>query len=246
MRRIDRQPLSTDALRKLAELQRRVQDEPSPRVCVQKLWDSKPKAAFAEIRETLQKMAPGRSRCMYCEDSMATDIEHFWPKLDFPMGAFCWNNYLLACSYCNSNLKRDRFPRDERGDPLLVDPTSEDDPGEHLLFLPSSGEFRSRSRKGDETIDVFGLNDDSSPRRMCTGRKRALRHLKSLLLTYDREVEATDPAAIDTRECILEHPFSSVLMWLLKVASQPGGAVVLGAEIIEIIDRHDIGAWSVP
>ncbi|NOY25886.1 MAG: HNH endonuclease, partial [Oligoflexia bacterium] len=105
-------------------------------------------------------MASGRARCMYCEDSLGTDIDHFRPKADFPQRAFAWPNYLLACSHCNSNLKRNAFPIDGNGDPLLLDPSA-DNPAEHLLFSPSTGEFVSVGAKGQESIRVFGLNDDT-------------------------------------------------------------------------------------
>jgi len=47
--------------------------------------------------------------CNYCENNEATDIEHIFPKRLFPDKAFCWDNYLLACSKCNSHHKKDKF-----------------------------------------------------------------------------------------------------------------------------------------
>ncbi|MBW8876770.1 MAG: hypothetical protein JF614_17545 [Acidobacteria bacterium] len=102
-------------------------------------------------------MASGLERCMYCEDSEGTAIEHFWPKSVYPERAFDWLNYLIACSRCNSNFKRDQFPLDAAGAPLLVNP-SEEEPLDHLSFSPSTGRFEPRSPKGDPSIDVFGLN----------------------------------------------------------------------------------------
>jgi HNH endonuclease len=78
------------------------------------------------IREHLAQMAPGIERCMYCGDNRATDIDHFEPIKELPTGTFEWLNHLLACSTCNSNCKRDRFPRDPSGDALLLDPTRDD------------------------------------------------------------------------------------------------------------------------
>ncbi len=210
MRRLERPSLSAPTLAKLAELQTRLRAAPTPREHVKTLWQGKPSRAFAEIRQTLFEMAPSRSRCMYCEDSMGTDIDHFWPKADYPQGAFCWHNYLLACSHCNSNEKREQFPRDERGNPLLIDPTTEE-PSDHLLFLPSTGEFRSLDAKGEHTISVFGLNDDAPPRRLPTGRKDALINFIALLELerYDQQTAQQDPDAARTRECACRHPFSS-------------------------------------
>jgi hypothetical protein len=242
MRAIKRSALSNATLKRLGELQAKVQTDASPRDRARLLWESKPKPAFAEIREALCDMAPGRSRCMYCEDSMGTDIDHFWPKADYPQGTFCWYNYLLACSHCNSNLKREKFPRDEDGKPLLVDPTGED-PATHLLFIPENGEFSPVGVKGDITIEVFGLNDDLPPRRLPTERKRALGILKLLLRDYDRQVRAGDPSADETRAMVIEHPFSSVLTWLLTVIAQPGGEHVIDKTIVRIIKRHRVSTW---
>lgn len=94
---------------------------------------------------------------MYCEDSLGTDIDHYKPKAIYPDVAFEWSNYLLACSHCNANEKRNKFPLDDQGNALLVDP-SVDDPLAHLALLPHLGEFASRSNRGLASIDVFGLN----------------------------------------------------------------------------------------
>ena len=60
-------------------------------------------------------MAPGVQRCMYCLDSLGTDIDHFEPKSRRPLRTFCWHNHLLACSRCNSNYKREEYPCDGFG-----------------------------------------------------------------------------------------------------------------------------------
>src|SRR5579872_181944 len=69
---------------------------------------------FAIIRQTLGSMCAGPRRCMYCEDSAASEIEHFRPKTFYPDLAFAWLNYLYSCGPCN-NIKRSQFR-------LLVDP----------------------------------------------------------------------------------------------------------------------------
>jgi hypothetical protein len=42
--------------------------------------------------------------CSYCEIPLATNlaIEHMLPKSNFPLMALVWDNFLLACSLCNS------------------------------------------------------------------------------------------------------------------------------------------------
>lgn len=72
-------------------------------------WKKKNKSTFQAIRRILEKMCPGVHRCVYCEDARGDDIEHFHPKYFYPESTFVWKNYLLACSVCNSNYKRDKF-----------------------------------------------------------------------------------------------------------------------------------------
>ncbi|WP_419999263.1 hypothetical protein [Streptomyces boninensis] len=116
------------------------------------------KVAKRHIKSLLIQMAPGRIRCMYCLDNQGTDIDHFEPKARTPLRTFCWDNHLLACSHCNSNEKRNLYPCDpSTGACLLIDPTV-DDPADHLMLLPKSGELKARTAKGCHSIKVFGLN----------------------------------------------------------------------------------------
>ncbi|MFD7130486.1 HNH endonuclease [Streptomyces sp. NPDC059894] len=105
----------------------------------------------------LAEMAPGRERCMYCGDGQGTDIDHFEPKSLAPLRTFDWLNHLLACSFCNSNQKRNLFPTGADGSPLLVDPTAED-PLDHLRLVLPLGTYRGLTDRGRACIEVFGLN----------------------------------------------------------------------------------------
>src|SRR5437016_3340174 len=58
--------------------------------------------AFRELFAVLIRMAGRRERCMYCEDSRGTTIEHFWPKARYKERAFVWINLLLVCQGCQS------------------------------------------------------------------------------------------------------------------------------------------------
>ncbi|MEL5957461.1 HNH endonuclease [Streptomyces sp. CLV115] len=108
---------------------------------------------------TLADMAPGHQRCMYCGDGQGTDIDHFEPKSLAPLRTFDWLNHLLACSYCNSNQKRNKFPRsDEDGSPLLLDPTLQD-PLNHLRLVLPLCEYKGLTAQGEACIEVFGLNE---------------------------------------------------------------------------------------
>lgn len=181
-----------------------------------------------EIRVHLIRMAPGIERCMYCGDSRGTDIDHFEPIKESPSSTFKWLNHLLACSFCNSNQKRDLFPRDSVGKVLLIDPTR-DYPVQHLRLILRSGEYRALTPQGEETIKVFGLNQRGLPR----GRAGAFEMAKAAvcraqdLLLQDRYDEACG-----CFHALAEQPHASVLHEMLRSASLPGAADVLGADVV--------------
>lgn len=205
-------------------------------------WDAKSPAAFQNIRATLESMATGRARCMYCEDSQGTDIEHFYPKKQYPRRAFRWDNYLLACSHCNSNLKREQFPLVRR-QPSLLNPTI-DDPSEHLAFLPTTGEFAAVGRKGRPSIEIFGLNDTSTARNLPKGRRGVLLKLQLLLKDYDTCILAKDDKGAEfAKDTIQNEPFSAVLGWLLYISKIPGAARTLRPGIPALLRKHRVESW---
>ncbi|WP_371364896.1 HNH endonuclease [Pseudomonas sp. QL9] len=242
MRRLNRPALSKKTVRTLARSTAKVAQAHDPKQDAETRWGRKPKVAFKEVRSSLEEMASGRSRCMYCEDSLGTDIDHFKPKADYPHEAFNWENYLLACSYCNSNLKRTQFPLDANGGALLIDPTVED-PRIHLLLLPANGNFMALSPKGDASIRVFGLNDTSFPRRLPKGRKDALVSLVALLKDYDSEINTNPAKAEEIKVAVQDFPFSVVLTSLIDIAGSAAGGAVLGQQVVDLIQRHGVGQW---
>ena len=98
--------------------------------------------SVTSIYAALVKMSGMRERCMYCEDSRGTDIEHFRPKSRFPQTTFSWENMLLACAGCNRK-KVEQFPLLDSGEPALIDPTK-DQPWEYLVFDSETGLVVSR------------------------------------------------------------------------------------------------------
>ncbi len=242
MRRLTKPELCNAIVQKLQSLTDAVRVASDPVKEAQKRWKAKHKASFDAIRSALEVMASGRGRCMYCEDSLGTDIEHFWPKAIYPERAFLWSNYLLACSHCNSNLKRTLFPLDTAGAPLLIDPTV-DDPAQQLLLVPTTGEYRAIGPKGPASIAVFGLNDDSRPRKMPQGRRAAIISLTALFKDYAQTI-ATDPVrAEEIKVAATEFPFSAVFDWIVATAKTKNAAHVLGADVVAIIVRYKVEYW---
>ncbi|MBL8209943.1 MAG: hypothetical protein JNK87_04495 [Bryobacterales bacterium] len=171
-------------------------------------------ATFREIRNTLGEMCAGARRCMYCEDSMADEVEHHRPKDLYPGQVFSWNNYLYACGPCNSP-KQNKFAiidaRQQRidvarkkGDPIvppipgataLLDPRV-DDPldflmldiaGNTFLFVAIPGLPVVETLRAEYTIELLKLNDrDPLPR----ARREAFHNYRARLVEYVSKAEA--------------------------------------------------------
>ena len=240
MRQIHRLALQPATIRTLRARTRKVLGAADPSKEAARLWKQLRVKAFDEVREKLREMAPGDERCMYCEDSAGTDIEHFRPKSDYPDQAFTWTNYLLACSHCNSNEKRCQFPLDAQGQPLLIDPCV-DDPQDHLQYSVKTGKYAERTDKGQKSCEVFGLNRQLLVR----GRYRARAALQSHLEQYSRYRTRGEMIEADRlRDVIIHHPFDSVLLHLLAIASKPTAQLVINKACLQVLKDHpDIQTW---
>jgi hypothetical protein len=185
------------------------------------------------VRAYLEEMAPGIQRCMYCGDNLGTDIDHFEPISNAPMRTFEWLNHLLACSFCNSNQKRNSYPRDPSGKALLIDPTSED-PGRHLALTLSNGEYRALTPQGQASIDVFGLNRaDLTRGRACAFHtRRATLCRAKILFDANRRDEA-----IQCLAALVEEPHASVLRAMIQSMPMPGAIDLLGADAIAALEE---------
>ncbi|RAJ30351.1 uncharacterized protein (TIGR02646 family) [Kitasatospora sp. SolWspMP-SS2h] len=186
----------------------------------------------AQLRLLLRQMAPGLERCMYCGDNLGTDIDHFEPIAHAPLRTFDWQNHLLACAHCNSNRKRDRFPRDPAtGDGLLIDPCRED-PADHLRLYLDSGAYDPLTARGEATIEVFGLNERPE---LVRGRRMMFAVVKALLLTW----RAAPPAeAAEYAAALREIHHADVLRTVLGLRRSPPLALaVLGPDVLDALER---------
>ncbi|MFR9726147.1 HNH endonuclease [Streptomyces sp. MS19] len=197
-----------------------------------------------DVRSVLDDMAAGFSRCMYCGDSQGTAIDHFLPIADDPLRAFIWANHFLACSHCNSNEKRDQYPCDAAGSCLLVDPCV-DDPSAHLRLTLPTGEYTGITRKGRETIRVFGLGRPSLER----GRAKAFVRCRSMLRDWLRLMERDAPGeAREVLESLQVQPFADVLHAMVGRADAAGAEVVFGPDVTTALKmiRGDAGPGALP
>ncbi|MGE7434156.1 HNH endonuclease [Kitasatospora sp. NPDC001175] len=182
----------------------------------------------ARLRTLLHGMAPGLVRCMYCGDSLGTDIDHFEPIARAPLRTFDWHNHLLACAYCNSNLKRDQFPCDPvTGAHLLIDPSRED-PADHLLLYLESGAYQGLTAKGHTTIDVFGLNARGE---LVRGRRLAFTVVKALLREWHQHSGVSPATARELADALAMLWQADVFRAVVRLARTPSLAeTVLGPD----------------
>ncbi|GLZ43140.1 HNH endonuclease [Actinokineospora sp. NBRC 105648] len=185
------------------------------------LWRSRSTLRQA-VGARLREFAPGRERCMYCGDNQGTDIDHFSPVALTPLLTFAWENHLLACSVCNSHHKRDQFPRDDRGRPLLLDPTR-DDPFEHLALSLTLGRYLPLTERGEVTERVCGLNRDILTR----GRQNARTTLGFLIGSWQSARSVADTSTMEqVVRTVHEQPFADVVQAMLRYSTRPGAAEV--------------------
>jgi len=147
-----------------------------------------------EIKESLVRMFHGK--CAYCESLITVvtygAIEHFYPKAHYVDKTFEWSNLLLSCDKCNDvEHKGNRFPLDDDGQPMLIDPTHEKtNIPQHLEFVwdhdARLASVYGRDERGRLVEEVFDLNG-------IRGRKELIRHRSEcvkklvILCAYARE-----------------------------------------------------------
>jgi uncharacterized protein (TIGR02646 family) len=201
-------------------------------------------AAFlrTQARDQVAQALDGysRSKCAYCEQVAAKDIEHFWPKTLYPVRMFAWDNFLRGCKNCN-NVKRDRFPIDYQGKNLLLDPCG-DEPLDHFVWDGATGAAGvlpdpSQAVRGRTTISVFRLNQE--PIR----EERRIKYWIVLFLLA-RVVEE-DPIDAELRERLRDEllPHRPWLGIIRQLLSRPEDAVrplVDGA----LIKLPEIRVWT--
>lgn len=181
---------------------------------IEKKWKSARQTLRVQsILSALRKMTGARERCMYCVDSHACDIEHFWPKSSYPGRMFLWDNMLLCCTECG-RFKGNRFPL-ENNKPLLIDPTVED-PWAYIEFDPETGNLSPRfdaarqqySGKGNTTVELLQLDRRES---LAAGYVKTWKRLSKAVDAF-LQGSRTEPAFLKE---ILEEDDHGLLAWCL-------------------------------
>lgn len=197
----------------------------------QTLWDAKSsstggRAAFADIKQTLLGMCVGTELCNYCENNVASDVEHIYPKSFFPERAFVWMNYLLACTPCNSRFKLDRFAvftpalsanattmqrkkLPTSSDAAFIDPRVEDPmdflfldfTGKSFFLQPAATLTDPRDRaKAEHTLSILQIGERAS---LVEPRKLAFKFFQTRLERYQ---QVRDASTLDDLERLVEDP----------------------------------------
>lgn len=240
MRRLTRLDVDPESQDVLDQRTHEIEASEDPGSLSDQLWTGRG-VLYDALRSRLAEMSSGRQRCMYCEDSVGTDIDHFYPRRRFPLRTFVWLNHVLACSACNRR-KSHTFPLDDRGEPLLIDPTH-DDPREHIVYSPTLGQFVGTTPRGDESINVFDLNRGY----LVQGRADAWLVLQELVEAYATSRDRGDEArAAEWREVVSRYSFSSVFVEILHAAAHEETQAWLRPECAGAIARYpEIGEWVV-
>jgi len=170
------------------------------------------------VKNALVRMFHGK--CAYCESKITVvtygAIEHFRPKgnAQYLHLTFDWNNLLLSCDVCNdARHKGARFPLDEHGAALLLDPTDGmTDPAMHLDFswdpVANLAGVYGRSARGNAVEQIFDLNGQHGRKELLMHRSRYMRHLATLLrLAQDTHDQAA--MALLEEACRADAPYSA-------------------------------------
>lgn len=173
--------------------------------------NTKRNPVFKEVKERISEMCNSTRRCVYCEDSLADEVEHIYPKDLFPGKCFRWENYVYACGPCNGP-KNNKFAvfRDDTSEFTEVNPPSgepateppagqsafinsrEEDPLDYcILDLAGTFQFvvlpnltQEKKRKAEYTFNTVLRLNDSEREPIRQARENAYDNYKARLYYY--------------------------------------------------------------
>jgi uncharacterized protein (TIGR02646 family) len=197
----------------------------------------------ADVRGALWAMH-GRS-CAYCDRELPGndrgDVEHFRPKSIYWWLAYKFENYLLACSVCNSAYKGEKFPlltrkaydywhRDKLAKErrALIDPVTDltdgwfgidfmadwKKKGFPITIKPKIG--RTETKRCQQTVDFFRLNLDSELR----AARQITLHLALKLIEEANQGNTTSEAELRQR-AVRFRPHSFAVREAIKLKGKP-------------------------
>ncbi|MBN2563555.1 MAG: TIGR02646 family protein [Phycisphaerae bacterium] len=179
-----------------------------------------------------------RCKCAYCEQVAAKDIEHFYPKGEYPRKMFRWVNLLRGCKNCN-NAKRDRFPL-QGSQPVLLNPC-EDEPLNYFVWSFETGAMGVnpdplKGQRATTTCDMFSLNQEPY-------REERRNKFKLVVYLLARVVNE-DPVSDETKEQLHAElaptrPWLGIIRQLLRRPDQYQKLIKVACQKVP-----EIGSWT--
>ncbi len=180
---------------------------------------------------TLVTMNAGSERCMYCEHDRATDIDHHCPRSHSPALTFAWSNWLLACTVCNSNYKRNQYPAG------LLDPSATGYSFDtHFEIERHTGAFTLKTPQAMASEPVFGLNDGA----LQQSRKHVLAFLQATIVLYADAVDAGDAQEAARSESAVRSGLHPSVLATIQRWHGGSGRPLLHPMCADAIDRHPV------
>ena len=186
------------------------------------LWkakNTKGNPTFKAVKATLTKLCSGARRCIYCEDSVADEIDHFWPKALYPGKTFDWDSFNYACTNCNrpkwmhfgvfdpiSKQAIDLSRHDGKleppiGEPILINPRQEDpmdfailDLGITFMFFMKPGLSEADAYRFQYTYEKVLKLNHTDREHLMVGRRQAFHNFKNYFFRlFSLVAERADP-----------------------------------------------------
>jgi uncharacterized protein (TIGR02646 family) len=213
---------------------------------IETAWKSfKRTVARERVEEAIDRYC--HAKCAYCERIDAIDIEHFQPKSIRPDRMFCWSNFLRACSNCNGN-KRDKYPIDEDGRRLLIDPRV-DEPLDYFIWVGISGAVApnpdpARHARAATTRDILKLNREG----IRDERRSKYRYIRFLLSHVVRD----NPVEVDTLELLKDEldpsrPYLGMIRQLFLRPEDPSLRILVRNALIKVPEIEEwVRPWLAP
>ncbi|MFZ5629130.1 MAG: hypothetical protein ACOY5B_08365 [Spirochaetota bacterium] len=181
-------------------------------------------AAFDVVRQQLDMMCSGARRCMYCEDSVADEIEHVRPKFHYPDYCFKWENFIYACGACNRPkwnkyavfdsqtntfyrlpYKKGKYVRPIPGTPVLINPRIDDPMKFCMLDLLHTFMFalmpdlpsRDEERAKYTFFEILNLNDREYLRK---ARESSFYAYRNAVIAYAEASSNSDATEMQKQE----------------------------------------------
>jgi hypothetical protein len=173
--------------------------------------NTKSNTTFNEVKKHLTLMCNSTRRCVYCEDSLANQVEHIYPKDFFPQKCFEWENYVYACGPCNQpknnqfailikdngqlqRIQSPFWPENKippEGNPAMLNPRVENpldyailDIKETFLFFPLPSISVNEKVRAEYTFNEILKMNQPEREMLRIARKNAYENFKDALFSY--------------------------------------------------------------